>query len=244
MNFRDYIELNETMIVKDDKVYFDSKDNSEGIPTKFGKGVNFKPYKKEIVPGLKSYSLYNAKGKAANDVMVALKKADFKDEKIDAWLERSAVYAARILKDLNINIIVSPISSSDLTKEFTKKVQKRVHYDVYVDAFKKQKDISKVDIDRDHPNITDKIISSMESIIQRGIKRNHLSVKMFAPHHRKFVKNLFEITDPKLLSKFSGKNVVIIDDIMTSGTSAKNIYDVLITNDAEEVSVLTLFKSS
>lgn len=62
--------------------------------------------------------------------------------------------------------------------------------------------------------------------------------------HRKFVKNMFMITDEKLLSKFEDKHVIIIDDIMTSGTSAKNIADVLLTNDAASVSVLTIFKST
>lgn len=222
------------------------KTNSEALDflTTFGKGKNLQPFKKEIEEGLMSYSLYNAKGKEANDVMVQLKSADFTTAEINDFLNRSAIYAARILRDLNVDIIVSPVSSSDLTKEFVKRIKDRTHVDVYVDSFKKQPDIAKVQIDRNHPKITDVIIKSMESTIERAIRRNHLSVKMFSPMHRKFIKNMFEITDQKLLSKFEDKTVVIIDDIMTTGTSAKNIYDVLITNNAMSVSVLTIFKST
>lgn len=222
------------------------KTNSEALDflTTFGKGKNLQPFKKEIEEGLMSYSLYNAKGKEANDVMVQLKSADFTTSEINDFLNRSAIYAARILRDLNVDIIVSPVSSSDLTKEFVKRIKDRTHVDVYVDSFKKQPDIAKVQIDRNHPKITDVIIKSMESTIERAIRRNHLSVKMFSPMHRKFIKNMFEITDQKLLSKFEDKTVVIIDDIMTTGTSAKNIYDVLITNNATSVSVLTIFKST
>ena len=212
--------------------------------TTFGKGKNLKPFKKEIAEDFISYSLYNAKGNEANQVMVALKTANFKSGEGDAFLTRSAIYAARILRELNVDIIVSPISSSVLTKEFVKRIKERTHLDVYVDSFKKQADISKVEIDRNHPKITDAIIASMESTLERAKRRNYLSIKMFSPMHRKFVKNMFMITDEKLLSKFEDKHVIIIDDIMTSGTSAKNIADVLLTNDAASVSVLTIFKST
>jgi len=46
------------------------------------------------------------------------------------------------------------------------------------------------------------------------------------------------------MSKFENKNIVIIDDIMTSGTTAESIYKLLISHGANSVSVLTLFKSS
>lgn len=212
--------------------------------TTFGKGKNLQPFKKEIEDGLMSYSLYNAKGKDANNVMSELKSANFKSGEINEFLNRSAIYAARVLRSLNADVIVSPLSSSDLTKEFVKRIKERTHYDVYIDSFKKQPDISKVEIDRNHPKITDAIIKSMEEIINRAIRKNRLSIRMFSPMHRKFVKNMFEITDDKLLSKFEDKTVVLIDDIMTTGTSAKNIYDVLITNNAKSVSVLTIFKST
>lgn len=212
--------------------------------TKFGKGKNLKPFKKEIETGLISYSLYNASTKEAKQVMGDVKAADFKSGEIDEFLTRSAIYAVRILRRLNVDIIVTPVSSSDLTKEFVKRIAKRTHYDVYIDSFKKQPDISKIEIDREHPKITNAIIKSMESIIKNAIKKGNLSVRMFSPMHRKFIKNMFDITDPKLLSKFDGKNVVIIDDIMTSGTSAKNIYNVLVTNGATSVDALTIFKSA
>lgn len=84
----------------------------------------------------------------------------------------------------------------------------------------------------------------MEKTIERATRRGNLSVKMFAPHHRKFITNLFEVVDKKLFDKIVDKHVVIIDDIMTSGTTAKNIYDILHANGAEKVSALTIFKSS
>lgn len=212
--------------------------------TSFGKGKDFKPFKKEVIPGLISYSLYNAKGQEANKIMVAAKTADFKSGEIDEFLNRSAIYATRILRSLDVDIIVTPISSSDLTKEFVKRIKERSNYDVFIDSFRKQPDISKVEIDYDNPKITPLIIKSMEDTLDRAKRRNNLSVKMFSPMHRKFIKNMFEITDPKLLAKFEDKNVIIIDDIMTSGTSAKNIYDVLITNNAKTVNILTIFKST
>lgn len=210
----------------------------------FGKGKDLKPFKKDIFKDFTSYSLYNAKGKEANAVMISLKAADFESYEVKQFIVRSSIYAARIIRTMNIDVIVSPLSSSDLTKHFVNAINERLNIDVFVNSFKKQSDISKIKIDITHPNITDVIIKSMESIIERGIRRNHLSVKMFLPQHRKFIKNMFEITDAKILNKVKDKNILIIDDIMTTGTSAANIYDILKTNDANNINVLTIFKSS
>lgn len=220
--------------------------DDSGISSSFGKSKKLSPYRKKIsgVDDLVSYSLYQAKTDNSTDVLKALKKADFRDEDVAQFINRSAVYAYRLLRKQKVDVIVSPKSSSDLTKEFVNQIKRRGNYDVIVDAFTKKKDISKVEIDRDHPKITDKIIKSMERILKRAEEQGHLSVKMFSVQHRKFIKNLFDVADKRIYNKVAGKNVVVIDDVMTSGTTTKNIYDILRNNQAEEIVALTMFKAS
>lgn len=188
--------------------------------------------------------MYQANTTNSTDILKAVKGADLNTSEMNAFLIRSAIYAVRVLRNFKVDVIVTPASSSNLTKEFVNRIAERANYDVYTDSFRKSPDISKVKIDINHPAITKDIIKSMQSILDRAIRKGNLSVKMFAVHHRKFLTNMFEVTDERVLQKINGKNVVIIDDIMTSGTTTKNIYDILITNGAESVSALTIFKSS
>ena len=242
LSFTEFVSIQESFNIEDDKLVLKS---SDGIKSSFGKGKNLKPFTKKVLgDDLISYSLYQANTTNSTDILKAFKTADYSTKELQDFLTRSAIYAVKVLREIGVDVIVTPVSSSNLTKEFVNKIIERTNYDVYIDSFRKSPDISKVKIDTNHPGITDDIVKSMKSILDRAIKRGNLSVKMFAVHHRKFLTNMFEVTDERLLQKINGKSVVIIDDIMTSGTTTKNIYDILITNGADKVSALTIFKSS
>lgn len=234
--------FNEDIDIIDGKLMFNV---DSGIKSKFGKSKDYTPYKKKVEgTDIITYSLYSASAKNSTEIMRAVKRADFSSPEVIQFLKRSAVYAYHLLKSMNIDAIVTPISSSDLTKEFVKELQARTHYDVYVDSFKKNPNISSIEIDVDNPNITPAIAKSMQKILDKANRDGQLSLTKFSVMHRKFIKNLFQIVDKTLLAKFDGKKILIIDDIMTSGTTTKNIVDILMINGAKEVSGLTIFKSS
>lgn len=219
-------------------------DKGSGIDTRFGKSKDLKPFRKKV-PGtdMESISLYQFK--SATDILKALKKADFRnDQEVRQFVNRSAVYGARILRSYDIDIIVTPKSSSDLVKEFAQQIQSRTYYDFYIDSFQKTPNLNNVYIDKDDPRISDSIANSMERTLDKAKSKGSLSVKSFAPQHRKFVKGLFEIVDEKLYGKVYDKNVVIIDDVMTSGTTSKQIYDILQLHGANSVTTLTMFKAT
>jgi len=249
LSFSEYIvcELDESIDIENGRLVFNADDNKDtGVKTSFGKSKKLTPFTKTIegTDGSIAYSLYQAKTRNSTDILKSMKSVDFSDPEVQQFLNRSAIYAARVLRSLKVDIIVTPKSSSDLTKEFVKQVQRRSNYDVLIDSFTKRPDLSKVQIDVDHPKITPDIIKSMQSILKRAIKDGRLSIKMFAPQHRKFVINMFEVTDPKIVDKIQDKSVMIIDDVLTSGTTIKNIYDILMTNNANNVSGMTIFKSN
>lgn len=246
ISFREYTQtLNEAFDIVDGKLVFNAPASNSGISSKFGKGKTYTPFIKKVegVPDLFSYSLYQAKSENATAILKAIKSADMNNPAVKAFIVRSAIYAARVLRSLKADVIVTPHSTSPLVNTFVSELAKRISADIFVDSFAKRPDLTKIEIDTSHPNITPAIAKSMKSTLNRAIKQGYLSVKMFAVMHRKFLKNMFELTDPKIIDKVNDKNVLIIDDIMTSGTTTKNIYDILKTNGANNVSALTLFKS-
>lgn len=242
MSFKERVKLtlNEAFNVKDGKVDFKAGD---GILSKFGKDKSLKPFKKKITDSIIGYSLYNASVDGKMDILTAIKSLDFNQPAAAQFINRSAVYAAKIIREHDIDVIVNPISSSQLVSVLSKNIKERTHLDVFVDSFKKNPNVADIEIDRNHPKITEAIIKSMEATIARRAKAGTLSVKAFHPQHRLFVKNLFSIVDEKTFKKVNGKRVVILDDILTSGTTIKNIADLLYEHGAAEVIALTIFKS-
>lgn len=246
-SFIEYISnvrrVTEDINVIDGKLVFNDSSGS-GISTSFGKGSNFKPFRKVVSDNLISSSLYNAKVKNKTELLNAVKYADFNSDEVKAFLTRTAIYAARVIRELGVEVIVMPKSSSDLNKELAKLIGERMNIDIYMDSFAKTVDVSKIKIDVSNPKLTDTIKVSLEKSLERGIKRGNVSVKLFLPHHRKFITGLFDVTDERLLSKIENKKVLILDDVMTSGTTAMNINNILMLNGAESVSIMTIFKVS
>lgn len=247
MNFKEYLSqvtsqsIEEALYLDGDVLRFDQNVNDQGISTSFGKNKKLEPFKKTIIKDeLISYSLYRSSG---NELSKALKDADLNSTDIAKFLDRSAIYANRVIRSLDTDIIVSPVSSSPLAKTFQELIQKRNHLDYHLDSFRKTVDLEKVHIHDPDGKLTDKIRTRMATAINTGIRRGGISVKQFLPHHRQYIRGLFDAIDEKLTKKVLDKNVLIIDDIMTSGSTAINIYDVLKTHGQNNVAVLTILRS-
>lgn len=153
--------------------------------------------------GIVSYSLYDAKGNT--QFLKDIKKADFESDEIKKFITRSAIYAARVIKDIEIDLIVMPKSSSPLIKTLIKELQKRIFIPIHYDSFQKQPDIEKIKINKDDPRITDKIIKKLKPVLRRAIKIGALSLTKILPQNRKFLLNLFKVVNKKLLKKVSEK---------------------------------------
>lgn len=242
VRFGDFIK--EDIHVQDGELVFDYRKSGEGIGTKFGKDKNFAPYTKTI-PGtdMKCYSLYVSNKAKSSEVLKAMKNVDYSNSDVSQFLNRSAVYATRVLRGTPIDIIVTPKSSSNLTKEFVKDLAARNNVSVMVDSFVKQPDISKIEIDRESPKISENIIKKLETILRKAKENNQFKLSKILPQHRKFIKNIFVVADESIIKKINDKNVLIVDDIITEGTTSESIYNILVANGAKFVTTLTVFKS-
>jgi hypothetical protein len=243
MRFKDYLDLSESIYAEGDKLVIDYFQNDTGIKTAFGKNKKLDPYEKKIGDTI-SYSLYNV-GSAPAALLKMIKKDDFIfSDAGKHFIKRSAIYASKVLRPKKIDVVVSPLSSSKLTEQFLIELGSRNNYDIYPNMFVKQPDISKIRIDKDHPSISPKIITKLEKTLERAQRKGKLSLQTdIFVRDRKFILNMFDVLDKKLLEKVDGKNVLIADDILTSGTTMINIIDVLKAHGAKDVIGLTIFKS-
>ena len=219
--------------------YFFNLTEEEKLEFVFGKFKSKNPYKTSK-KGIDTFSLYMAK---STRFLKDIKTADFNSKRIEKFITRSAIYAARVISNFEIDIIVMPKSSSLLVKKFVEELKKRIFIPVYYDSFAKITDIKKIKIDRDNPKITEKIIKKLETILRKGVKDNKLSLTKILPQNRKFLLNLFRVVDKKMLKKVEGKVILIADDIVTSGSTINNISDILLTHGAKKTIGLTIFKS-
>ena len=220
------------------KTYFYLSEE-EKLKFAFGKYITKTPYKTTRI-GITTYSLYHAHGDTK--FLRSIKNADFKSDETKKFLTRSAIYATRVIKNLKIDLIVMPKSSSLLVKNFAKEIQKRIYIPIYYDSFSKTTDMSKIKIDKENPKITDPIIKTLTSILRSAVRDNKLSLTKLLPQNRKFLLNLFKVVDKKMLKKVNDKNVLIIDDIHTSGCTISNISNILTTHGAKKMIGLTIFK--
>lgn len=215
----------------------------DNINLRFGKS-SFKPYVKRVTGvELDALSLYTSKGPDATVILKQLKAMKIDKAVYSQFLNRSAVYASKLIRDLKIDIIVTPKSSSSLTHDFASKLEQRnPGIEFLLDSFAKSDDPSKITIDVDNDKLSDKVKDTLESSIRRGVKLGYFQMKWILPQNRKFLKNLFSYAGNA--KKFEGKNVLIIDDVVSSGSSLAAIFQTLQEAGASSVICLTLFKTN
>lgn len=230
----------------DDLVHISYADNGEKdipINLKFGK-KDLVPYKKKIA-GVDLYvsSLYTALGDGSTDLLKMLKAKKISPTEYSMFLKRSAVYTSYILKDLGIDIIVTPKSSSTLTNDFVRELQARNTGIKFIyDSFQKAKDPSEIKVDYGAEGLKDKTIKTLESSIRRGVREGYFQMKWILPQNRKFLLNLFSYNGNAQI--FEGKKVLIVDDVVSSGSSLVSIYRTAQEAGAESVNCLALFKTN
>lgn len=216
-----------------------------GIKSKFGKDKHYTPYKTKIEgTDIITYSVYLAGSENSSDILKAIKSMNFKDESSDKFIKRTSIYINRILRNNQIDIIVSPKSSSHLVKTLLNELETRSNYHILSDTFVKIKNLNNLTIDTEHPKMTNELKTVLSKMKEKSVSKNNFSMKSIPPKYRKFFKGLFEIENVEMIKKFQNKNVVIFDDVLTSGQTIKQINDLLFSYGAKKVIGITIFKSA
>ncbi|MFO8083235.1 MAG: ComF family protein [Desulfobacterales bacterium] len=84
---------------------------------------------------------------------------------------------------------------------------------------------------------TDDITVNIDQNILRRRKKTKAQVGMGKKERIKNIKGVFEVIEP---SRIEGKNVLLVDDVLTTGATANECVRLLVKNGARNVDVLTL----
>ena len=166
------------------------------------------------------------------------------DLKRHKFLEETAAYIAQHLKALKPDVITAPRSSSNLLHEFADLLSRKLGIEeVHLNAYRKSD--HKLPEDReealeyikkhfiDHAYIEAKWAGDPKEAEERtaksvysSAKRNDgvVTAKGLDKATAKFVKGIFDVDE--LEDTLDGKNVLVVDDVLSSGTSMSNLFQV------------------
>jgi hypothetical protein len=252
MDFKEFLDLNnicEGISISGDQIIFDYK-NKKGVSTKFGKAY-FSPLKsKNQIYDVNIYSVYKVKNEGQNvDILKTIKYHTYKgidvnNKDYQYFIKRTSIFmSSKILKDINPEIIITPKSTSLILNDLLDQLKLIMpHVKFLSEKFQKVIDPDKIIIDRNNPKITQEIINRIEGSIRRAKKEGYFQIKWIDVMFRKFVQNFFELIDDYNYIKIQDKNIVLIDDIYTSGTSLNEMIRILKQYSPSNLTAISIFK--
>lgn len=221
--------------------------SQDNIKTTLGK-YGLKPYV-TTVGGLKIHSVYAKSAKSGKSSILsalhALKKQ--KETNLDGYnkaLKRAALFSYRVFKGSSIDMITSIESSSPLSHDFIGHLMQYMPnnsgFSYLKAAVKKNNDISSIKLE-DTDKISGEFKQRLNKIIQNAKEGNVFEIKKVPVQYRKFIKNWLAL-ESKFSPKVFNKNILLVDDYLTSGTSMYAAYEILKSNGAKNVYALSLVK--
>ena len=243
--------LNEGFVLNGDTLFFDSN-STDFINTKFGKDLKNTPYSMKLPFGV-MYSVYsknkNTTSEEYTEILKCIKGQSTKYkidlESYNKFLNRTAFYMSKIILNNDIQTIILMESSSKLLSDLNLKL---IHYlPKYYTIFNyehtifKNPDISSIKIDAEAYKLDDKTVQSLRKTLDNMDKSGYFSVKRFPPQFRKVITNWLKLTD-KMLSKIVDKNIVIIDDILTTGSTIIEASNLIKNAGAKNLIGLSIIK--
>lgn len=206
--------------------------------------IHFKPNDKLFVAagkdvrGISTYSIGNYK-----DVeMLKLIKSQFHENSDNAKYIKDIIVPKLYLefKNKNIDVIVYPTSSSGLLTYFSKEIFKQLRVTSLIkDSFIKSLP-SEITIDSNGITLDIKTIKSLYNIIEKAETNGYFELKKVPVQFRSFFTGYIKLTHST--NNFVDKNVLVIDDVLTSGATLSEIYKILSTNGAKSIVGITLLK--
>ena len=239
----------EDVISYDDKVVFDYSKKKGNINTSLGKN-NFTPRVTTLPQSrVKVVSAYSKQtGKDVTDLLKSIKKTSdspygIDDSDYEHFLNRTALFFFRYLKDKNIDTIFVMESSSDLAKNIALKIKKMLpdtSIRLYNNSITKNIQNLKIKID-DDAKISQPERRAIESIYNKSKDSGVFSIKKINPKHRKYFIDWIEI-NRESINNITNKNILLFDDYITSGATLDEVSKELLKLSPSNIEILTLIK--
>ena len=246
----------EDFVVKDDKkLHFDPNAKAAAISTKFGKGKNMSPYVSSSgTDNVKILSVYaRVKGSTEtpelNKILTSLKgKGPYELDggSMDAFISRTAVYAASLLKGQNIDLAITIESKSSLCKTLLTKLKEHFSFDVksIANAVQKNPNTEEIELKDESGKlkVDGKIKSYFDGVVAQAKKNEYFKISDIGLSWlRQYVQNWLKIPDD-IKAAIKGKDVLIIDDYMTTGVTMKAAIKLVKLADAKSITAVTILK--
>jgi len=233
---RDSIDLVDDELIID----YDKKPSEKSLDTHFGTTKKkFKHFQKKVGSDVVVKSVYKFT-KENHDVVVRLKQSTDKKQ-IESFVKRTAIFLYKHYKNYHIDYIIIPKDSYLLINEIANELSLRLNLEnpIPLDIIEKTSP-KYITIDFDDPTINDWVVEELEYILKISRKRNYFKMKEVKPSIRKYLKNTHQLNN-FYLHKLSDKNILIVDDIITSDKTIKDVSDLLFFYEANNVHACTIF---
>lgn len=175
------------------------------------------------------------------------------EKQLDTLLNQIVGACKKIINDVDPEVIIFPKSSSELLKKFVDKLTAAYPSIKVVDEGFVKKVLAAGDeealINKQHPD-WEKFASEhpdaadeLKKSLKRHIKDGNLEVKKLYKPYAKFIKNFIQMKDASnTLDQVIGKRVLVVDDVLSSGSTMLEMFRQLKEFEPEVISGLTIFK--
>lgn len=198
-------------------------------------------------------SLFEAKGKNVMNVetysignyedVESLKviKKQFTYNSENAKFIESAIVPKSIdvIKDNRIDIIVAPQSSSKLLQHYCETLSKKTGCRFIDNVFAKSNP-SEITIDSGDTKLDLKTLKSLTAIIEKSEQLGYFELKKVPLQFRKFFYGYIKLIGDNQI--FRDKNVLVVDDVLSSGSTISELYRIVYANGANKIIGLTMLK--
>ena len=258
MNFKTFHRLiSEGFVFDGNMLKIDHTKPIQDIFISLGLGYTkaHKPYitHHKSIPNVELVSAYQIDKKKVDrntlmEVLLTLKgqgKHKISPSDLDKLLSRSAEYLWKYLQSKKISTITYPQSSSALASQFADKFQGRVSDTVLIPSAFKKSDPKMIRLDYESMalyKLSPKTIKALEDIIEKAKAKGSFKIHDVPTMLRKFFNHFMEPSHINMLDKVEGKNILLVDDILTSGSTTHEIVRIINKFQPNKIYVATLFR--
>lgn len=170
-----------------------------------------------------------------------------------ALMSQVKASASVLVKRIKPDVIIYPKSKSDLLRKFVDEIHSAYPTaEVLSDAFIKRaldaEDVEPLINTKHHlwkkfSDENPKAVKDLKRSLKSQIKNGELELKKFYKPYLKFIKNFIELKDAyTVLEKVMNNNVLVVDDILSSGSTMNEMIRQLEEFEPSKITGLTLFK--
>lgn len=196
-------------------------DDDATLPTKIA-SYNKKISTKNGYPYFIGYRFPSTVPKSEREVIQAsFKTLSLGVNTIALLINKSLLNLSKIVNLSEFDVVITPKSSSNLLKLMVRIIQHKMSPSTLIisDQFIKLNygDIKLYDnlLNKLEPDVRAEIIKNLEMTLSR----NDWKMKKVYTRYRKFIDQFLALKNPEIISKLVGKRILIVDDILTEGTT-------------------------